>query len=396
MNIKSPMDLVELSRIRAIGETVQKLQNEGRDIVRLQIGEPDFVTPSHIMEAAKAALDQGLTHYAPNRGILSLREEISKKLLRDNGISADPATEILVTSGCAEGLYIAFMGLVQPGDEVILIEPAYISYLQLCRAAHAKPVSIHAREENNWLPDMDELRAAVTDKTKLLILNTPSNPTGAVYPIDLLEQIAALAQERDFLVLSDEVYEKLVFDNAVHKSIAALPGMKERTITVNGFSKAFAMTGWRMGYVAASADLILPMLKVHQYAVASSNIIAQSAATAALRSGEACVDEMRQEYARRRAFLLDAFAQIPEISCVPPSGTFYIYPNVSGTGLTGSAFANRLLMDAGVATVPGTAFDSFCDCHIRISYASSLESLKKAVARMRRMLGYSVPAEETL
>lgn len=386
MEIHSPMDAVELSRIRAIGEKVQQLQKEGRDIVRLQIGEPDFTTPDHIIAAAKAAMDHGQTHYAPNRGLLSLREEISRKLLRDNGITADPATEILVTSGCAEGLYLVFMGLVEPGDEVIIIEPAYISYLQLARAAHAKAVPVHAREENGWMPDLDELRAAVMEKTKLLVLNTPGNPTGAVYPREVLQQIAALAQEKDFLVLSDEVYEKLIYDGAQHVSIASLDGMKERTITVNGFSKAFAMTGWRMGYLAADAKLILPMLKVHQYAVASSNIIAQNAAITALQAGEACVGEMRQEYARRRRFLLDSFAEIPEISCAEPAGTFYMYPNISGSGMSGTEFADRFLMEAGVATVPGTAFDSFCNSHIRISYASSMESLQMAVSRLKDFL----------
>lgn len=386
MEIHSPMDAVELSRIRAIGEKVQQLQKEGRDIVRLQIGEPDFTTPDHIIAAAKAAMDHGQTHYAPNRGLLSLREEISRKLLRDNGITADPATEILVTSGCAEGLYLVFMGLVEPGDEVIIIEPAYISYLQLARAAHAKAVPVHAKEENGWMPDLDELRAAVTEKTKLLVLNTPGNPTGAVYPREVLQQIAALAQEKDFLVLSDEVYEKLIYDGAQHVSIASLDGMRERTITVNGFSKAFAMTGWRMGYLAADAKLILPMLKVHQYAVASSNIIAQNAAITALQAGEACVEEMRQEYARRRRFLLDSFAEIPEISCAEPAGTFYMYPNISGSGMSGTEFANRFLMEAGVATVPGTAFDSFCNSHIRISYASSMESLQMAVSRLKDFL----------
>lgn len=386
MEIHSPMDAVELSRIRAIGEKVQQLQKEGRDIVRLQIGEPDFTTPDHIIAAAKAAMDHGQTHYAPNRGLLSLREEISRKLLRDNGITADPATEILVTSGCAEGLYLVFMGLVEPGDEVIIIEPAYISYLQLARAAHAKAVPVHAKEENGWMPDLDELRAAVTEKTKLLVLNTPGNPTGAVYPREVLQQIAALAQEKDFLVLSDEVYEKLIYDGAQHVSIASLDGMKERTITVNGFSKAFAMTGWRMGYLAADAKLILPMLKVHQYAVASSNIIAQNAAITALQAGEACVEEMRQEYARRRRFLLDSFAEIPEISCAEPAGTFYMYPNISGSGMSGTEFADRFLMEAGVATVPGTAFDSFCNSHIRISYASSMESLQMAISRLKDFL----------
>ena len=386
MIIKSQMDGVELSRIRAIGEKVLQLQKEGRDIVKLQIGEPDFGTPTHIIEAANIAMTQGKTHYAPNRGILPLREEIAKKLWRDNGIKADPVSEILITTGCAEGLYCAFMGLVNPGDEVIIIEPAYISYLQLTRAAHATPVFVHAKEENGWMPDMDELRAAVTEKTKMLILNTPSNPTGIVYPKEVLMEIAALAIEKDFLVLSDEVYEKLIFDDVEHVSIASLEGMWERTITINGFSKAFAMTGWRMGYLAAHVDLILPMLKVHQYAVASSNIIAQTACITALQGGEECIAEMRAEYDRRRKYLLDAFAEIPGITCVAPTGTFYIYPNVSGTGMGGKEFADRLLVEGGVATVPGSAFDSFSDNNIRISYASSMENLQEAIRRIKVFL----------
>ena len=233
---------------------------------------------------------------------------------------------------------------------------------------------------------MDELRAAVTEKTKLLVLNSPSNPTGVVYPREILEQIAALAQEKNFLVLSDEVYEKLLFDNTEYVSIASLPGMWERTITINGFSKAFAMTGWRMGYLAAHPDLILPMLKTHQLCVASSNVIAQNACITALRAGEESVDAMRKEYAARRRYLLNAFAKIPELTCVAPTGTFYIYPNVTGSGMGGKEFANRLLEDYGVATVPGTAFDSFCNTNIRISYASSMENLQTAISRIEDML----------
>ncbi len=386
MEIRSPMDAVELSRIRAIGEKVSRLQKEGKDVIRLQIGEPDFCTPTHIIEAAKEAMDRGQTHYAPNRGLLPLREEIAKKLARDNHIQANPETEIMVTSGCAEALYIAFMGLVFPGDEVIIIDPAYISYLQLTRAAHATPVFIHAKEENGWLPDMGELRAAITEKTRLLVLNSPCNPTGAVYPRELLEQIARLAQEKDFFVLSDEVYEKLVYDGAEHVSIASLDGMWDRTVIINGFSKAFAMTGWRMGYLAANPDLFLPMLKVHQLSVASSNVIAQNAAITALRADESSVEAMRVEYATRRRYLLDAFAEIPEISCTSPAGTFYMYPNVSGTGMSGKEFADRLLEEGGVATVPGTAFDSFCNTHIRISYASSMENLQESIRRIKAML----------
>ena len=358
---------------------------EMKDCISLGVGEPDFKTPWTVRDAGIRSLEKGRTWYTSNSGLAELREETCNYLSRRMGLSYTPG-ETVVTVGGSEAIDMCIRALVNPGDEVIILEPAYISYLQLARAAHARAVPVHAKEENGWLPDLDELRAAVTPKTKLLVLNTPGNPTGVVYPREVLQQIAALAQEQDFLVLSDEVYEKLIYGGAQHVSIASLDGMKERTITINGFSKAFAMTGWRMGYLAADARLILPMLKVHQYAVASSNIIAQSAAITALQAGESCVEEMRREYARRRQFLLDAFAQIPEISCVAPAGTFYIYPNISGTGLSGTEFADKFLMEAGVATVPGTAFDSFCNSHIRLSYASSMESLQTAVSRLKGML----------
>ena len=381
MKIHSPMDAVELSRIRAIGEKVQQLQKEGRDIVRLQIGEPDFTTPGHIIAAAKAAMDHGQTHYAPNRGLASLREEISRKLLRDNGITADPATEILVTSGCAEGLYLVFMGLVEPGDEVIILEPAYISYLQLARAAHARAVPVHAKEENGWLPDLDELRAAVTPKTKLLVLNTPGNPTGAVYPREVLQQIAALAQEQDFLVLSDEVYEKLIYDGAQHVSIASLDGMKERTIYINGFSKAYAMTGWRLGYCCGPAAIIQQMTKIHQFAIMCAPTTSQYAAVEALKNGDPDIEEMRTAYNQRRRFLMNAFREMG-LECFEPYGAFYVFPCIKEFGMTSEEFATRFLEEEKVAAVPGTAFGDSGEGYLRISYAYSLEKLKTAIGRL--------------
>ena len=356
-----------------------------KDIIDLSIGDTDFTTDESIINAAFRDAKAGHTHYGDPKGDPELIDAVCRAWEEDFGQRL-PRDHVLVSASSCLGMALVMLAILDPGDEVIILEPAYISYLQLARAAHARAVPVHAKEENGWLPDLDELRAAVTPKTKLLVLNTPGNPTGVVYPREVLQQIAALAQEQDFLVLSDEVYEKLIYGGAQHVSIASLDGMKERTITINGFSKAFAMTGWRMGYLAADARLILPMLKVHQYAVASSNIIAQSAAITALQAGESCVEEMRREYARRRQFLLDAFAPIPEISCVAPAGTFYIYPNISGTGLSGTEFADKFLMEAGVATVPGTAFDSFCNSHIRLSYASSMESLQTAVSRLKGML----------
>ena len=376
---------IEPSATMAIDTMFKQMKADGLDVIGFGAGEPDFPTPDYIKEVGIQAIQNNDTKYTPSVGTVALRKAICQRLKEDCGVEYTPA-EVAVSNGAKPCVYVALRALVNPGDEVIILEPAYISYLQLARAAHARAVPVHAKEENGWLPDLDELRAAVTPKTKLLVLNTPGNPTGVVYPREVLQQIAALAQEQDFLVLSDEVYEKLIYGGAQHVSIASLDGMKERTITINGFSKAFAMTGWRMGYLAADARLILPMLKVHQYAVASSNIIAQSAAITALQAGESCVEEMRREYARRRQFLLDAFAQIPEISCVAPAGTFYIYPNISGTGLSGTEFADKFLMEAGVATVPGTAFDSFCNSHIRLSYASSMESLQTAVSRLKGML----------
>lgn len=385
MRVSGHLDHVELSRIRGIGEKIKVLEDQGRDVIRLHLGEPDFTTPENIIASAKAALDRGQTHYAPNRGIPVLRNAIAEKLQTENGIAYDPETEVLVTSGCAEGLYLVFSALLDPGDEVIIVEPAYIAYLQLARIVGAKSVLVHAGESGGWLPDIDDLRKAVTDKTKLLILNSPCNPTGAVYPRELIEQIAQLAIEKDFLVLSDEVYEKLLYDGAEHVSIGSINGMRERTLTINGFSKAYAMTGWRLAYIAAPKEFILPMVKIHQYSMSSSNIIAEYAGVEALKNGAEACARMLAQYSQRRRLLLDAFERLC-IPCAAPKGTFYIYPNVVRGGLGGREFAERLLADAGVAVVPGTAFDSFYDTNIRISYASSMENLREFIARLEDML----------
>lgn len=381
-----PMDHVELSRIRAISEKVLALQKQGKSVLELQIGEPDFVTPAHIVDAAKRSMAEGLTHYAPNRGVLALRKEIAQKLKRENRIDPNPETEIMVTSGCTEALFCSIVGLLNPDDEMIVIEPAYVSYLQLARIVRAKTVPVHAIEERGWLPDIEEIKRAITPKTRMLIVNSPCNPTGAVYPECLLKEIAGLAIKHNLIVLADEVYERLIYEGEKHVSIASMPGMENRTITINGFSKAYAMTGWRIGYLTVCKELLLPILKVHQYAVACSNTMSEHAAIEALRNGEPHVRKMISEYSKRRSFLVSALREIEGISCVPPSGAFYLYPNVSGVGLSGSAFAAALLEEGFVASVPGPAFDSFCDKNVRISFASSMENLEEFIRRLRSFL----------
>lgn len=376
------MDMIEMSKIRMIGDKATKMAAEGRSIVKLQVGEPDFDTPQHIIDTAIQALNDKNTHYTPNRGTIALRKAIADKLMRDNGIDANPETEIMVMTGCAEALLCTCLGLLDRGDEMIIIEPTFINYVQLTKLAGATPVIVRGREENGWLPDIDNIKRAITPHTRMLLLNSPSNPTGTVYPQKLLEQIAALAIERDFFVVSDEVYEKLIYTGE-HISIAALPGMKDRTITINGLSKAYAMTGWRVGYLAASDKIMIPMLKVHQYATTCSPGFIQAACVDALYNSDADVENMRQIYHTRRDLLCKELSQTEKLSFVVPEGTFYLYVNVSKTNLDSETFVMRLLEEKGVATVFGTAFDHMHGGqHIRISFANSEENLKEGAQRI--------------
>lgn len=381
------MDDIEMSKIRMVGDKATKMASEGRSIVKLHLGEPDFDTPQRVVDAAIASLQNKETHYAPNRGTMALRQAIAEKLWRDNQIKADPAENIMVMTGCAEALLCACIGLLDPGDEMIIVEPTFINYVQLTKLAGATPVIVRAREENGWLPDLEDIRKAVTPRTKMLLLNSPTNPTGVVYPEALIKGLAELAIKHDLLVISDEVYEKLIYGDEKHVSIASIPGMEDRTVTINGLSKAYAMTGWRIGYVVAHKELMIPMLKVHQYATTCSPTFVQTASVEALKNCEQEVREMQQIYARRRDVISVLLQECEGLSLVVPAGTFYVYPNISKTGLDSETFIMRLLEEQGVATVFGTAFDhQLGHNNIRISFANSEENLREGVARIQKFL----------
>lgn len=376
------MDKIEMSKIRMIGDKAAQMASEGKSIVRLQVGEPDFETPQHIIDTAIRALQNKDTHYTPNRGTVALRKAIADKLLRDNGIKADAATQIMVMTGCAEALLCACLGLLDPGDEMIIIEPTFINYVQLTRIAGAIPVIVQAREENGWLPDVDDLKKAITPRTRMLLINSPSNPTGAVYPRELMEAIAALAIKHNLIVVSDEVYEKLIYTGS-HTSIAAIPGMEKRTVTINGLSKAYAMTGWRVGYLAASDELMIPMLKIHQYATTCSPGFIQAACVDALYNSDEDVKRMQRAYRDRRSLICELLAQSSRISFAAPDGTFYLYINITKTGLDSETFVMRLLEEKGVATVFGTAFDhTLGSRNVRLSFANSEENLREGARRI--------------
>lgn len=376
------MDKIEMSKIRMIGDKAAQMASEGKSIVRLQVGEPDFETPQHIIDTAIRALQNKDTHYTPNRGTMALRKAIADKLLRDNGIKADAATQIMVMTGCAEALLCACLGLLDPGDEMIIIEPTFINYVQLTRIAGAIPVIVQAREENGWLPDVDDLKKAITPRTRMLLINSPSNPTGAVYPRELMEAIAALAIKHNLIVVSDEVYEKLIYTGS-HTSIAAIPGMEKRTVTINGLSKAYAMTGWRVGYLAASDELMIPMLKIHQYATTCSPGFIQAACVDALYNSDEDVKRMQWAYRDRRSLICELLAQSSRISFAAPDGTFYLYINITKTGLDSETFVMRLLEEKGVATVFGTAFDhTLGSRNVRLSFANSEENLREGARRI--------------
>lgn len=377
------MQEVGLSSIRAVLDKAKALEAAGHSIIHLEMGEPDFDTPAHVVQAAQAALAAGQTHYAPNRGLLELRQAIAAKLAADNGIAADPEQEIIVTVGAAEALFMAFAGYLNPGDEVIIPEPAYISYVQLSRLLDAVPVSVPATEADNWQVDPEVLEKAITPRSKMIVLNTPNNPTGTVYSRTFLEAVAALAQKYNLLVVMDEVYEKIIYPGCEHFSMASLPGMRERAITVNGYSKAYAMTGWRLGYVAADKSLILPMLKVHQYTSTCLTTFAQIGAVAAMNGPQQCVTAMVTEFQRRRDLIFREINAIEGLSCLQPQGAFYAFINIKKLGLASANFVDVMQQKAGVSIVPGNAFGTGGEGYVRMSYANSYENLVEAMRRLK-------------
>ncbi|RJS89871.1 pyridoxal phosphate-dependent aminotransferase [Candidatus Bathyarchaeota archaeon] len=356
------------------------------ELISLTAGEPDFKTPEHIIEVAKRALDEGFTHYTPTGGIPELLEAIAEKLSRENGVDYDPEREIMCVPGTQEAVFITLFSTIDPGDEVILTDPTYLAYASVVMLCGGKPVSVPVTEEEGFRIDVEELEKKITDKTKLLILNTPNNPTGAVYTRSTLEAIADVAQRHDLLVISDEIYEKIIYDGAEHVSFASLPNMKERTITINGFSKAYAMTGWRIGYVAAPSQLIEKMMAANGYIIVCPNSIAQRAAHAALTGPQDCVEEMVKEFDRRRKVIVQGINEIEGIHCFLPKGAFYAWVNIKETGLSSFELTFKLFQEAKVGVLPGSAFGAQGEGYLRISYAASMDSIERALERIKPVI----------
>ena len=317
------METVPFSGIRKMMERAQQLDREGKKVIHLEVGRPDFDTPDHIKQAAIRALNDGVVHYTSNYGLPSLRSAIADKLHRDTGLDFDPLSEIIVTAGANEAIFMALMSTLNPGDEVLVPDPSWLNYFHCISMAGGRVVSVPLREENGFKLDPEDVARAITPRTRMLIVVTPHNPTGAVLSKDDLKALASLACERNLLVLADEIYEKLVYDGAEHHSIASLPGMWERTLTVNGFSKAYSMTGWRLGYVAGPRELIDILIRVHQYTAVCATSFAQSGAVTAYQGKQDCVEDMRREFARRRTLILDRLERMKGIECVHPDGAFH-------------------------------------------------------------------------
>ena len=358
--------------------------SEMKDAISLGVGEPDFETPWHIRDEGIYAFEKGRTFYTSNSGLMPLREEISNYIKRSQGVDYDPKSEILVTVGGSEAIDIAMRALINKGDEVIIPQPSYVSYAPCSYLAGGKNVFIDLKSENNFKLTSQELESAITDKTKILVLPFPNNPTGAIMEKEDLEKIAQIVIKKDILVLSDEIYSELTYKGK-HVSISSIPGMKERTILINGLSKSHAMTGWRIGYACAPVEIIKQMTKIHQYAIMCAPTISQYAAVEALKNGDADVKMMRESYNQRRRFLLDAFKKMG-LECFEPYGAFYVFPCIKEFGMTSEEFATRFLYEEKVAAVPGTAFGDAGEGYLRISYAYSIEKLKIAMERLNNFI----------
>lgn len=375
--LSNVVEEIQPSGIRKFFDIVSEMQ----DAISLGVGEPDFDTPWHIRDEGIYSLERGRTFYTSNAGLKELKEEIVKYLDRKLGVQYDANKEIIVTVGGSEAIDLAIRAMIDPGDEVLVPQPSYVSYVPCVKLAYGKPVIIELKEENQFRLTKEELLAHITDKTKILVLPFPNNPTGAIMEKKDLEEIARVCIEKDLFVISDEIYSELTYKGD-HVSIAQIPGMQERTILINGFSKAYAMTGWRLGYAAAPAVIMKQMIKIHQFAIMCAPTNSQYAAVEALRNGDRDVEEMRESYNQRRRYLLHAFREMG-LDCFEPFGAFYMFPSIKRFHMTSDEFANRLLQEEKVAVVPGTAFGECGEGFLRISYAYSIENLKVALERMK-------------
>ena len=373
---------IKPSGIRKFFDIVTEMNDP--DVISLGVGEPDFDTPWHIRDEGIYALEKGRTFYTSNSGLMELRTEICNYLKRSQGVAYDPRREVVVTVGGSEAIDIGLRAMCNPGDEVLIPQPSYVSYEPCAVLAGAVPVIINLKAENEFRLTAQELEDAITERTKVLILPFPNNPTGAIMERKDLEEIAKVIEKHDIFVMSDEIYAELTYKEK-HVSIVSVPGMRERTVLINGFSKAYAMTGWRLGYACGPEEIIRQMTKIHQFAIMCAPTTSQYAAVEALRNGDAAVEEMRNSYNQRRRFLLNAFREMG-LECFEPFGAFYMFPCIREFGMTSDEFASRFLAEEKVAAVPGTAFGASGEGFLRISYAYSLEKLKTAMERLARFV----------
>lgn len=368
------------------------LEAQGRSVVHLEIGEPDFDTPGHIIQAGQDALEAGMTHYGPGAGLPELRQAVARYLQKWRGVEVDPS-RVVVTPGGKPVMFFAILALINPGDEVLYPDPGFPIYESMARFVGGRPVPMPLREERRFRFDPDEFRSLVTDRTRLIILNSPHNPTGSVLTRSDLEAIADVARERNIVVLSDEIYGRILYSGE-HISIATLPGMLDRTIILDGWSKTWAMTGWRLGFGVYPAELIPHVERLVSNSVSCTASFSQQAAIAALEGPQEAVDRMLDEFRERRSMIVKGLNELPGVTCLEPDGAFYAFPNITGTGVSSKVLADRLLQEAGVACLSGTAFGEYGEGYLRFSYANSLENIGIALQRVGDLLksGVSAPA----
>ncbi len=378
--LSSTVQDIKPSGIRKFFDLLENME----DVVALTVGQPDFATPWHIREAGIASLEQGKTYYTSNAGTIDLRRAIAEYLERRFALRYNAEHEVIVTVGGSEAIDLAFRALINPGDEVIVPTPSFVCYGPLAELCHGKPVYIETKAKDNFKLTAEDLRAAITPRTKLLVLPFPNNPTGAIMTREDLESIAAVLRNTNIMVLSDEIYGELTYGRR-HISVASIDGMAERTIIASGFSKAYAMTGWRMGYLAAPAELARQMLKIHQYAVMCAPTTSQFAAIEAMRNGDEDIEYMAAEYNRRRRYIVKGLRKMG-LPCFEPEGAFYVFPEIGALGLSSEEFCERLLSESGVAIVPGTAFGAGGEGFARISYAYSVKHITEALDRMEKFI----------
>lgn len=380
--ISSRVDKVPWSGVRKMFDLAQKFEN----VINLSVGEPDFLTPSHIVEAAFRAMKDGYTHYTPNAGLMEFREAAAEKLKKENEMEVDPAREIIATVGAMGALSIAFLTIINPGDEVLIPNPGFVSYAAQVMLAEGKPIYYPTLIEGRFGIDLEKIENLVSEKTRAILINSPSNPTGMVLCDKELKGVAEIALENDLLVISDEAYEAIVYNGAKHISIASLPEMKDRTISIFTLSKTHAMTGWRIGFATANEEIIKNMIKLQEHLCAHPSSVSQMAAVAALRGPKDHISMMVKEYSERRELIVKELNNIPGIICSKPQGTFYVFPDISAVKMSSQDFVTEILEKARVTMVPGAAFGSNGEGHVRISYTVSKEKIAEAMLRIKRAI----------